>query len=190
MKSIVISFCLFTYAICLTPLLKSEVILDSTQKVWNEQPGYCAFCSIEMCARYQGIKKLYGLKDNRKKEPEFIELIDEYGNLRIVNRNLGYSFAVRKKLDDLGVEYLIGYDSQSRQKIFDYAIKHNLPFTIVLKPGWDEVGYNFECHAVVVTKFGDKFVTYIDPNSPTRERITDRNWLDRNIIYWALVLKK
>ena len=170
-----------------TGSLFGRVKIDKANRVENINPGYCAWCSIEMLGRHLKVKKLYNLTKNRTKESDiWINYDDGKGWIRL-RANEGHSNTIRWKMDELGVKYrMCNYGKFDRAMIED-SIKNNLGCAVGFKSG----AFKGEgAHAVVLIDYNDDDVEFIDPNDPESTYTAKREWFDYYWDGWVLVVER
>ena len=179
----------------------AQVVIETEHRVTNFGPGYCAWCSIEMLGRHNGIKKLHNLDEDRSKESHVKSwdgekwvpqpyVIVEYGPGQWVRekRNVGTDYGVYRKLNSLGVKYKMQWTGNYSHNLIKYAIKNKLGCAFAVKAG--TFGPKTSAHAMVLTDFNDKTVEVLDPNDTEKIYVYNREWFDTNWTGWILVIEK
>lgn len=183
-----------------------EISIKKEHRVANISPGYCAWACIETLGNHHKIDKLKNLVKNRSKESDVRMWDEEKGqwiplpNVIVrdgsdrqheVHRSGGWIWAVRRKLDSLGVEYHFGETAEGRLNLIKMAMKNDLGCVFIVKAGWRGKTYKGEpSHALVLLDINDKEVKYLDPNDITKVFTRSRDWFDEWSFAYVLVVAK
>lgn len=150
----------------------------------NQDPGYCAWASLEILGKVHGIHELDNILENRKKDSDTYVLSD---NQWIVHpKNLGYNYALRGKLTRLKVKFWMQDSGLYNRKLLKYADSHGC--LVAVRAGAIP-GYK-QAHGIIITKYKDGAVTFYDCNTPKKTWVATKEWFD---YYWtglAIVVEK
>jgi len=190
-------FLLALFFVC-TSFVFADIKIEEEHRVENMKPGYCCWASIETLGRKHGIKQLHGLVKRRSQESDFKQWDSktqawkqlpyvwvEYpnGSKRKVHRSPGDDQAMINRLRKLNVAFKFQSSGNYDLGLIKYAMKNKLGCMVVFDWGGWKRGYRRGAytHAVVLTKFNDKEVMFIDPNKTHKYWWVSRAWFNR---YW------
>lgn len=177
-------FLAFLFAVLLaSPLFGMDIPADC--QVANEKPGYCCWVSLEILGKVHGIKQLDSLVESRKKDPDRV-FLNSVGNREIHPKNLGYGYAVKEKLNKLGVRYWLQEAGRYDRTLLRCASTHGC--IVAVRQGAIP-GYK-QCHAIIVTQYNKDGVIFFDCNHPGKRWSASKEWFD---FYWtglAIVVEK
>ena len=140
--------------------------------VSNRQPGYCEWACLETLGNLYKVPALKNLVERRSHDFDEWIPTTQPNTFRLLPRNVGTDFVVKKKLDRLKVKYeLIDNFNEEALKRID---KEGAVGTFYAG------AFGGMGHAVVLTACNAKKVEWIDPNDVTWIMWADRSWFD----YW------
>jgi len=154
--------------------------IPQEHRVSNRSPGYCCWACLETVGNCHNISALRDLVERRSKEPD-VFVWNGYAWIRC-HRNRGYMWAVREKLNSLGV----AYRSQSSGNFNRKLLRQADDFGCVVGMRAGAFG---EPHAILLTHYSDTEIKFYDTNHPRKIFVATREWFD---YYWdgmAIVIK-
>lgn len=168
-----------------------QVIIKKENRILNRNPGYCAWCCLEMLGRHHKIEVLYNLLDNREKEftwewdgrkREWIKtpyVWVDYGNYKSKeHRSPATHRAKVNKLDSLGVKYTYQNYYNYDKTLIKKTIKDGQGCLVVVR-WW----YNSkDTHAIVLLDYNDNGVEFLDPNDIDHTYTATHQWFN---YYWT-----
>jgi hypothetical protein len=178
----------------------AQIKLDKENCVENIDPGYCAWCCLETLGRHHRIESLYNLVENRSKESDF-KTWDEknkqwvqepyvwinYGTyLRKEHRSPGSAMAIRNKLNSLKVKYKLQEDGNFDKGVIKDAIWGKTGCIIAVN---DWTHKTMIVHAILITNYDSKEITFFDPNDIKHNYAVSWEWLDRYWTGYAIMLE-
>jgi hypothetical protein len=166
----------FLVLYCSVSIASAQIEIPLQDRVENMDEGYCMWASIETAARYQSVRKLYGLVRQRQEMPEK-EVYDKSASKYITKSN-GPAIPVdaARMLKRLGVPY--------NTELLLSAMKRGKPCVISFY-GYPKKG---DRHAVTLTDYNDKTVSFIDSNCTGWKCSLDRAVFDQFWTGFTLVL--
>lgn len=168
------------FVIFLTLLLAASSFgmdIPAECQVKNERPGYCCWVSLEILGKVHRIKQLANLVENRKKDPDLV-FVNPAGQHETHPKNLGYGYAVREKLNKLGVRFWMQDAGHFDRSLLKHAQTHGC--VVAVKEGAIP-GYK-SCHAIIVTQYDKDGIRFFDCNKPNQKWVATKEWFD---YYWT-----
>lgn len=151
--------------------------IPSKCHVDNQDPGYCAWVSLEILGKVHGIHELNNIVENRKKDVDTY-VLNPYNQWEKHPKNLGYNYALRGKLTRLKVKFWMQDSGFYSRKLLKYSDSHGC--LVAVKPG--AIPGTKESHAIIITKYKDGAVTFYDCNKPDKFWVATKEWFD---YYWT-----
>ncbi len=147
--------------------------VPKSQRIPNRSPGYCAWTSLESLGLYHGIEELKNLTEKRSQEPDRWVYRERWGWI-YEKRNEGCDEAIVEKLSALKVKHCVSYTGEYNWKMLNYTDNHGCVV------GMKASAFG-EPHAIILTKFNNKKVEFIDPNEVDKVYVADIEWFN---FYW------
>lgn len=179
----------------------SQVIIEKENRVENRNPGYCAWCCLEMLGRHHKIEALYNLLDEREKEftwewdarkREWIKspyILTDYGSYKLrEHRSPATHRAIANKLNSLDVKYSYQDHYNYDKSLLKEAIKNKQGCLVVVKWWKDANGNaitamnNSSTHAIIILDYNEDGVEFLDPNHIDRTYSATHRWFN---YYWT-----
>ncbi len=169
----------FIFAFCFFFLSSSawSIELEKKNRIPNQEPGYCAWASLETLGRHQHIEPLFHLVEKRKKDPDiYIQNFDENGRefLVLQQRYIGTDAVIKEKLDQLKIKFKMTLTRSKDRSLLRFANDQGV--VVGVKTG----ARGPAAHIIVLTYYDDKTVKFYDCNYPNDIWVASREWFD----YW------
>ena len=164
--------------------LLAEVKIAQKNRVPNQQPGYCAWASLETICRHQKVKAGYDLVEKRKLDPDYVRW-----NGEIILKHFGTDEAIAAKLEKLGIKYKMNHTKDNTQEgvnLIKKSVKNNKPALIGV---WHDPNFH-QHHALTVVDMDEDNFVYIDPNLPQVEYEGTMKWFFQEWDGFVVVIEK
>jgi hypothetical protein len=179
-----IFFCIFSVFFVSTLF---AIDLEKQCRVPNQEPGYCAWASIETLGRKHQIESLINLVEKRKLDSDFVFTKTTATGEEVVTRpkHVGCDRSIEAKLKELGVKYQFQNTGNK-----DFKILELNGTRLGCMVGVQKGARGPAAHCIVVTKFNDKEVEFYDCNQPKTLWTGSREWFDYHWTGLAVVVEK
>lgn len=162
--------------LCLPLNALAGIKIARANRIANQAPGFCLWCSLEMLGRHHGVTQVEGLAQYYK-DWRYEEWDEEKQEWVKKPWPKGHSFSDgASQLKTLKVKHH-GYFGVGRAQV-KKACDDGLGCAISLR-WWKPIASGAPgFHAVVVTDVTDTKVLFVDPNDPYEVYSVDHDWFD------------
>lgn len=182
MKKFIFAFCFFF----LSPSVWS-IELEKKDRTPNQEPGYCAWASLETLGRHHKIEPLYHLVEKRKKDPDvYLQNFDENGRefFTLQKKHIGTDFAIKEKLDQLKINYKMTLTRSNDRSLLSSANEQGVLIGVKAEARGPAA------HIIVLTHYDGETIKFYDCNYPNDIWLGSREWLDHWWTGLSIIIEK